>query len=224
MSLPLPSGAVYCGDYICDTDIDNWPSGADYDYKKKIIDKIEQWIDKACEIHFGPEDFDIKINGNNRNRIFIPLHTDIITVTHVYISCDELPSNWYTWDKSSVYLDPCVSGTAGYISAEMAYRLEQTISEGIFPRGYNNIWIKGTCGEYATLPEPVKNAAIILAKHENDPSLYTTATMKSEKIGDYSYTLATGTEIHKPDIITGILEADIFLRLYVNRKPKFLAP
>lgn len=223
--LPLPSGACYCGDYICDIDVDNWASGMSCEDKQHVIDKVEQWIDKAlCGLHFGPENFDIKINGNNKNRIFVPLHTDIISVTHVYISCIELPASWYTWDKSSVYLDPCQSGEGGYLSPEMYYILSQVAGVGIFPRGYNNIWIQGTMGEYPEVPEPIKNAAIILAKYENDPSLYTTALMKSEKIGDYSYTLSTGTEIHDPDIITGILEADMYLRLYVNRKPKFLAP
>ena len=44
---------------------------------------------------------------------------------------------------------------------------------------------------------------------------------KSEKIGDYAYTnLITDEE----DILTGVMEADTFLRLYIKRKPIVLAP
>jgi len=373
------SGDV-CGAYLCASHIDNWPSGITAEEQQEIIDKIEQIIDKVTETKWGGEAFDIKLNGNNKNRLFIPLETDILTVTNVYISCVELDSSWYTWDVNSIYLDPCIGDsmwgtnairdgdffnwkvaapttdlyywvetiagtstinrdsvqvqvgnycvrmdidalnsqaeieqnlslrrnrsyrlafkylnslaaktakfmlwnsilnvslkadgtwTAGQVYVSLPnvlawtdYSLDFTshpdfvnyelhftndaaasssiyfdgvgiltagiaaiaadIAEGLFPRGYNNIWVIGTMGESVAVPEAIKQAAVILAKWENDPTLYTFMGLKkSEKIGDYSYTNIAGEEA---DILTGIMEADMFLRLYVKRKPIVLAP
>ena len=373
------SGDV-CGHYLCAGHVDNWPSGIAAEEQQEIIDKVEQIIDKVTETKWGGEALDIKLNGNNKNRLFLPLATDIITVTHVYISCIELDSSWYTWDVNSIYLDPCIADsmwgtnviedgdfynwkvaapttdlyywvetvvgtstinrdatqvqvgnycvrmdidagnsqagieqnfslrrnrsyrlafkylnsvaaktaefmlwnsvlnvslqadgtwTAGQAYVQLPnvlawtdYSLDFTshpdfanyklylgnfaaasssiyfdnigiltagiatiasdISEGLFPRGYNNIWVQGTMGESEAVPEAIKQAAVILAKWENDPTLYTYMGLKkSEKIGDYSYTnLATA----EGDILTGIMEADTFIRLYVKRKAILMAP
>jgi len=220
--MELISGDV-CGCYLCAGHIDNWPSGITEEEQQEIIDKVEQIIDKVTDTKWCGEAFDIKLNGNNKNRLFLPLASDILTVTHVYISCIELDSSWYTWDVNSIYLDPCTSG-AGSLSPELYYKLGEAMECGIFPRGYNNIWVKGTMGEgvFADLPEAIKQAAVILARWENDPTLYTyTGLKKSEKIGDYSYTNLATTEA---DVLTGIAEADFYLRLYVKRKPVLMAP
>lgn len=213
----------YSGDYISDTDVDNWSIGSGDDEYKAVIDKVEQLIDKVCKTHFGSKSFDIKLNGNGKNRLFIPLQDDIIGVDHVYISCIELPPSWYDHDKSSIYLAPCQSGygESGFPWAELHYRLGEAADEGIFPRGYNNVWVQGRHGE-GELPEAIKQAATILAKWENDPTLYTYFGLKkSERIGDYSYTSVTTDEA---DVLTGVMEADMFLRLYVKRKPMVMAP
>jgi hypothetical protein len=217
--MEIISGDV-CGCYLCAGHVDNWPSGIDEDEQQQIIDKVEQIIDKVTGTKWCGEAFDIKLNGNGKNRLFLPLETDILTVTNVYISCVELDSSWYTWDINSIYLDPCTSG-AGSLSPELYYKLGESIDRGIFPRGYNNIWVKGTMGESA-IPEAIKQAAVVLAKWENDPTLYSYAGLKkSEKIGDYAYTnLATSEE----DILTGIAEADFYLRLYLKRKAIIMAP
>jgi len=218
----MPESGEYCGDYICSYEIPNWPSGSDYDDYKAIIDKVEQIIDKICHTHFGGEAFDIKLNGNDKNRLFIPLESDIITVTHVYVSCIEMPSSWYTWDENSIFLDPCTSGAGGAFDPELMYRLASVYEAGIFPRGYDNIWVQGTYGDDGAVPEAIKQAAVILAKWENDPTLYTNISYKkAEKIGDYSYTNLAGSQ---DEILTGILEADQFLRLYIKRKPIIMAP
>ena len=377
--MEIISGDV-CGDYLCAGHVDNWPSGISEEEQWEIITKVEQLIDKVTETKWGGEAFDIKLNGNNKNRLFIPLEADILTVTNVYISCVELDSSWYTWDVNSIYLDPCIGDsmwgsnairdgdfftwkvaapttdlyywvetiagtstinrdtvqvqvgtycvrmdidalnsqaeieqnlslrrnrsyrlafkylnsvaaktakfllwnsvlnvslkadgtwTAGQVYVSLPnvlawtdYSLDFTshsdfanyefhlandaaasssiyfdnagiltagiaaiaadITEGLFPRGYNNIWVIGTMGEATAVPEAIKQAAVILAKWENDPTLYTYMGLKkSEKIGDYAYTnLITAEE----DILTGVMEADTFLRLYVKRKPIVLAP
>ncbi|MCK4792386.1 MAG: hypothetical protein KAV87_52135, partial [Desulfobacteraceae bacterium] len=212
-----------CGSYLCASYIDNWPSGITAEEQQEIITKVEQLIDKVTETKWSGTPFDIKLNGNGKNRLFLPLGSDILTVSNVYISCVELDSSWYTWDVNSIYLDPCVSGS-GSLSPELYYKLGEAMEGGIFPRGYNNIWVIGTMGEgeFADIPEAIKQAAVILAKWENDPTLYTYMGLKkSEKIGDYAY---TNLIVSEEDILTGVMEADTFLRLYVKRKPIVLAP
>jgi len=376
------SGDV-CGCYLCASHIDNWPSGTSDEEKLEIITKVEQLIDRVTETKWCGTAFDTKLNGNDKNRLFIPLETDILTVTNVYISCVELDSSWYTWDVNSIYLDPCIGDsmwgtnaiqdgdffnwkasapttdlyywketvvgaatinrdtaqvqvgnycvrmdiptpatqagieqnfslrrnrsyrlafkylnslaakhaefmlhnadigpagvslkadgtwTAGPVYVKLPNVLAWTdysvdftshpdfanyklylgnfaaagssiyfdnvgvltagigaisadITEGLFPHGYNNIQVIGTMGESGVVPEAIKQAAVVLARWENDPTLYTYMGLKkSEKIGDYAYTNLAGAE---EDILTGIMEADTYLRLYIKRKPIVLAP
>jgi len=123
--------------------------------------------------------------------------------------------NWAA-ASSSIYLD-----NVGVLTAGIA-TIASDISKGLFPRGYNNIWVIGTMGESEAVPEAIKQAAVILAKWENDPTLYTyIGAKKSEKIGDYAYTILAKSD---EEILTGIMEADTFLRLYVKRKPVLMAP
>lgn len=212
-----------CGCYLCASHIDNWPSGSSDEEKLEIITKVEQLIDKVTDTRWCATAFDHELNGNGKNRLFLGLETDIRTVTNIYISCVELDDSWWTWDVNSVYLDPCVSGS-GSLSPELFYKLGEAMERGIFPRGYNNIRVIGTMGEgeFADIPEAIKQAGVILIRWENDPTLYTYMGLKkSEKIGDYAYTNLAGAEA---DILTGVMEADTFLRIYVKRKPIVLAP
>lgn len=119
--------------------------------------------------------------------------------------------------SASIYFDDALiqhKEGAGISDPEYIYRMR--MKRALFPRGYNNIRIVGTLG-WAATPEPIKQACVILARWENDPTLYSTV-MKSEKIGDYSY--ATSTEFKS---ITGIVEADILLQNYVNSRPVIMA-
>lgn len=96
------------GCYLIEGDIDNWPDAATEAEKQAIIDKVEQIIDKVTGTHWCATAFDIKLNGNNKNRLFIPLETDILSVTSIFIDCVELDSSWWTYDINSVFLDPCI--------------------------------------------------------------------------------------------------------------------
>jgi len=94
------------GCYLLEADI-TWPAGYAGD-KQAVIDKVEQIIDKVTGTHWCATAFDIKLNGNNKNRLFIPLETDILSVTGIFIDCVELDSDWWTYDINSVFLDPCI--------------------------------------------------------------------------------------------------------------------
>lgn len=119
--------------------------------------------------------------------------------------------------SSSIYLDDASikhKEGAGVSDPEYIYRMR--LRRALFPRGYNNIRAVGTLG-WPVTPEPIKQACVIIARWENDPTLYGTL-MKSEKIGDYSYT-TMGDFQH----ITGIVEADLLLQNYVNSRPVIMA-
>jgi len=117
--------------------------------------------------------------------------------------------------SSSIYFD-----NVGILTAGIA-AIASDLTEGIFPRGFNNVQVEGTHGE-SSVPEAIKQAGIAFAKWENDPeSEAAMGLMKSEKIGDYSYTnLATAEK----DVLTGIDSVDMYLRHYIKRKAILMAP
>ena len=123
--------------------------------------------------------------------------------------------NWAA-ASSSIYFD-----NVGILTAGIA-AIASDITEGIFPRGFNNVQVIGTHGESGAVPEAIKQAGIAFAEWENDPaSGAAMGLMKSEKIGDYSYTnLATA----EADVLTGIDKVDMYLRHYIKRKAIVMAP
>jgi len=370
--------AVGC--FLVEADISNWPAGYTEAQKQAVIDKVEQIIDVVTGTHWCSTAFDLKLNGNNKNRLFVPLHTDILTVTSILIDCVELDSSWWTYDKNSVMLDPCIGDsmygtnaiqdgdfyhwavaapttdlyywnetlagtstvnrdiaevqvgsycvrmdidalnsaariwqrtsllrnrdytlffkylnsvagktarfmlynedlnvsltaaggwTVGQVYVPLANVLAWTdyslaftshadfvayvlyldtlagssssiyfdnvgilttgiaaiaadISDGLFPRGYNNVEIIGTHGESGAVPEGIKQAGIALAEWDNDPAAVPAMGLhKSEKIGDYSYTNLAAAAF---DVLTGVDKADMMLRHYIKRKAQVMAP
>ncbi|KKK95664.1 hypothetical protein LCGC14_2670510, partial [marine sediment metagenome] len=116
---------------------------------------------------------------------------------------------------SSDYSGSFTSGTACFATlAELHYLTDET-PDGYFPKGVKNVKITGTYG-WASTPAGVTQAAILLCKADNDPALYPSysGTLKSERLGDYSYTVADASKV-----LTGIDRVDKFLTHYVRRKP-----
>lgn len=113
---------------------------------------------------------------------------------------------------SSDYTGTFTSGIACFASlAELHYLTD--VENGVFPKGTRNIEIIGTYG-HASCPAAIRQAALILARHENDPSLYTTySDMASERLGDYSYSRKDAA------YLTGVMEADRLIRNYIRKKP-----
>lgn len=209
----------YTGNYIADTDIDNWPSGTTDAEKEALIKHVEQLVEKTLGRPFYSKAFDLEMNGNAKNRIFPPLHADILTITEILLSGVTLDASWYDYDENSIYVDLSVSG-AGAGDPELVYNMTRDHGSGLFPRGYNNVRIKGTYGE-AAVPQPIKELCKILVRYENDPSLYTTIVKGSEKIGDYSYSIGAG--VYKDlTVYTGIFEADKIIAQYIRQKKPIL--
>lgn len=185
------------GNYIDESLVDNWPDGATEIQKQEVIDRIEKLVERITGDYFYAKSFDIKLNGNGKNRIFPSLRQDILSVIKVYINEIEIASTEWSYDTGSVFASPD----------------PEEIGNGIlFPTGNNNIRITGTLG-WSLCPKAINQGCIILCRYENDPTLYTKYGFKSEKIGDWTYD--RGTEKYH----TGVLQADRLIRPYIKRKP-----
>ena len=203
------------GNYIDPGDVNNWPSGTTAEEQAAKILEIEQLLEKTLGTHFYSKAFDHKVNGNNKNRLFLGLEAAILTVTKIFINGIELDAGWWTWDQASVFVDLTTSGS-GIFDPELAYMRSRSQQQGIFPKGFENIRIKGTYG-YAVVPEPIKRLCIILVQHDNDPDLYTSYLYDSEKIGDYSYKIGAASTKAIP-VIFGLWEADRIAARYRRQK------
>ena len=154
-------------------------------------------------------------------------HTATSSGSVVYTLTDSLPMtltssdtvsvlyNW-DWNTNSIYRNPILTH---HEPGELMEPYE-FFTNDIFPKGKRNIEIWGSMG-YRSCPKQIKQAAIILTKYENDSTLYSHSGygMKSEKLGDYSYTKFENLERGSKKL-TGVAEADILLSRYIQKKPK----
>lgn len=113
------------------------------------------------------------------------------------------------------YDDDCIYRNARGITHEPGTLMEPSefyLNE-YFPKGQRNVEIKGTIGHYIC-PQAIKNACIILARDENDPTLYEKYEFEKESMGRvYSY------DRGEEEYLSGIIECDRYLRRYINRRP-----
>lgn len=188
--------------YISISDIDNWPDGMTESEKQEVIDGVEQTVERITKDYFYAKSFDMKFNGNGRNRLYLPIKQKILSVTAVYIDEIELQSTEWDYDENSIFAS---------ISSTEIDPIELADNEKLFPRGHNNINIVGTLG-WSACPFYVKKACIMLVKFDNDDTLYETYRFQSERLGEYSYT-------NNGKCYTGIVEVDEYLNRYVNRRP-----
>lgn len=193
------------GDLIDESDLTNWVSGATEAQKQAIIDQVEDRIYKITGDAFYQESFDVYIDGNGKNRIFMPFLPDLLSITSVTISGIVLDSDYYTFDTHSIYLSELAASTH-----ELNYLLDYVSDRCIFPRGIKNIQIVGVRG-CTTVPANIKRAAILLCEDQNDVSLYTHYIKGTESEGSYS---ASSSD----EPLTGIREVDELLGLYIKRR------
>jgi len=273
------------GNYVSDTDIDNWPDGYTDVQKLDVIQRVEAMIESLTRDYFYARSFSITLDGNGKNQLFLGLTPDILSVSEVKLCEVALGTSLFSYDKNSVFraalataqckaiegitltdTDPVAvtitdhgfasgetvrlvqvegvspsldgeyvvtkvnsstftlngtdssdysgtfsSGTACFASlSELHYLTDE--ATGVFPEGTKNVKITGTCG-WTSCPAAIKEATIILCRHENDETLYTGySDLTSEKLGDYSYT-------RQEKYLTGVMEADRLLKNYIRHKP-----
>jgi len=275
------------GNYIVESDVDNWPDGYSEAQKQAAIDRAEDLIEQTTHDYFYAKTFTDTFDGNGKDRLFLNYTPDILSITEITISGVLMSSSLYAYDKNAVFqvavataqckaiegitlsstnpvsinltahgfitgetarlvlvkgISPSLdgeyvttktdadnftlngtdssdysgsftSGTACFaMLAELHYLMGAEL--GIFAKGLKNIQITGTYG-WASCPAAIKQAAILLCKAENDPTLYSqySSALKSEKLGDYSYTLADGGKQ-----LTGIDKVDKLILNYIRRK------
>ncbi len=208
----------YSGNYISDSEISNWPSGTTDAEKQEAIEVAEARLEAALGRSVYPKPFDIKINGNGKNRLFIPVREKIGAVSSIHLNGIILDASWYTFDSASVFIDLSTSGS-GPFSPELEYLLSEAEGEVIFPRGYNNVRIIGTF-QPSAVPAWAKRAARMLVEYQNDPTLYQAYLLGSESISKYSYSFSGPAELFK----TGLREVDDLIRPFCGRKAIILAP
>lgn len=119
------------------------------------------------------------------------------------------------WD----YDDDCIYRNPQGITHEPGTLMEPSefFLNGYFPKGQRNVEIKGTIGHYSC-PQAIKNACIILARDQNDPTLFEHYEFEKESMGSiYSY------DRGGKEYLSGIIECDRYLKRYVNREPILMA-
>jgi len=131
-----PKKHTAIGNYVHEDDVDNWPASYEDPDQQKVIDRIEQLIEKITGDYFYPKDFDIYLDGNGKSRLFLGFKPDILSISSIKISGVTLGASWYTHDEDSVYLD----------SESLSSDSLLEIATVLFPRGRGNIRIVGTMG------------------------------------------------------------------------------
>lgn len=146
-------------------------------------------------------------NGKSVFTIEQPLKATLVEADVVSII-----TNW-DYDDDCIYRNPLgITHEPGSLMEPSEFYLN-----GYFPKGQRNIEIKGTIGHH-TCPQAIKNACIILARDENDPTLYEHYEFEKESMGRvYSYD--RGGELY----LSGIIECDRYLKRYINRRPILVA-
>lgn len=91
------------GNYITDSDIDNWASGASDAVKLKIIQRAETLIEQVTKDYFYAKSFTAVLDGNAKSRLSLGLVPDILSVTEILLSRVSLSTSLFAFDKNSVF-------------------------------------------------------------------------------------------------------------------------
>lgn len=190
-------------------DVTNFPSGYVTIDKREAIQLEEERIERITHDFFYSKAFDVKLNGNGKNQIFLPFRPDVLSVTYVYIWAISLDSALWTYDKRSVFQNLETSGGSW---AELRHLLKEWGSSALFPPGKMNVRIVGTYG-WSSCPKDIRSAAAMMIMDRFDETLYDHWREGSFGIGgDMSYNNPKRTH-------TGILKVDRILDRYVRRRP-----
>jgi len=186
-------------------------SGSSETKRQEVIDIVEHLIESVTKDYFYEKDFVIYRDGNGKDKLYLGLTANILSVSEVLLFGVELSSSWYTFDDDSIYLDPAAA--TGDELPELLLRMRYETN--LFPKGTGNVKVTGTYG-WSSCPAAIKRAAVILCRYENDETLYTKYDdFVSEKLGDMAQ--SRGDKKY----LTGIQEADRILRNYIRKKPMF---
>ena len=189
-------------------DVSNWNSAWTALQKRRLIQEQEALLEKITRDYFYSKAFVRELDGNNKNRLFLGLIPDILTVTKIEIYGVELDSSYWTYNKNSVFIN-LESAAVG--QAELKRLLKETEVYVLFPRGINNIRVTGIYGS-SSCPREIREAIAMMIEDFNDPGLYDHWIKGSQSVGkDFSYT-------NPEKIYTGIVKVDRILKRYIKKK------
>lgn len=183
------------GNYIKDSDVTVWPNGYSDTEKQAKIDRWETEVERRCRDVFYEKEIIVKVNGTGKSTIFLSHLPRLLDILELKVNDILLSESDYEFDEFSIHRKGELEDPTG-------------TTKITFPKGYNNIEIKGTFG-WTSLPLAVKEAIIILISSEFAPENYEFSDFEREKVGDASQSKPLFKRIF------GIVEADKLLSPYI---------
>lgn len=189
-------------------DVSNWTSGWVALQKRQLIQEQEALLEKITRDYFYSKAFVRELSGNDKDRLFLGLTPDILTVTAITLYGVTLDSSFWAYDKNSIFIN---LETAAVSQAELSHLLKQTQVHKLFPRGINNIRVTGTYGS-SSCPREIRRAISMMIEDFNNPAMYDHWITGSQSVGrDYSYK-------NPKKVYTGIVKVDRILARYIKKK------
>lgn len=133
--------ATQIGRYIDSTEVDNFGTATDVEIKR-IIDRSENMINKVCQRIFYEKSFDVRLDGNGRDRVFLTELENIQYVSAYYVNNVSQDTTYLRWNDYSVFISQD-SGISSNVELKYTLRDQQG---SWFPKGMQNIRIVGTYG------------------------------------------------------------------------------
>jgi hypothetical protein len=154
-----------------------WPGFDTLDDGEKaaLISAASAAIERYCRRTFEEDEVTERFDGNGRPRVWLS-RRPVASVASVVANGETLTAEDYSFNPETGEL---FRGDG---------RTEPRHVMG-FPRGTRNITVTYT-GGYATVPEDVKRATLVLVRHVSDGTAKT-GVLSSESLGEYSYVLNT---------------------------------
>lgn len=194
-------------------DVSNWDAAWVIVQKRQLIQEQEALLEKITHDYFYSKAFIRELNGNNKDRLFLGLIPDILTVTKIELHGVEINSSYWTYDKNSVFID---LEHAAVSQADLQRLLKETEAYKLFPRGINNVRVTGIYGS-SSCPRDIRRAIVMMIEEFNDPTLFDHWIKGTQSIGkDFSYT-------NPEKIYTGIVKVDRILKRHIKKKVRLQA-
>lgn len=175
---------------------------ADVQYQS-AIDWAEALLDKLTNDHFEPTILSLRISGSGsyRQNFYPGTYLRCLSIT----SITDVPSGDVVTSAEYLAKDHFMVLLEDYV-------VRAGSGNSVWPRGIYNLAVVGSFG-WSAVPDPIRDATILLclAKVKNLSSSATVASLKSERIGDYSYTTSDTGKTK-----TGIGEVDEVIDMYMN--------
>lgn len=188
-------------------EVSNWPAAWETVQKRRLVEEVEALVEKITHDYFYEKAFVADLDGNSKNRLFLSLTPDILSVTQIALYGTAIDPSFWTYDKHSVHISHIAAS-----QAELKYLLKETGVYRLFPRGIKNIRVTGTCGA-SSCPHDIRRAAVMMVEDVHDPTLHSHWIKGSESIGggDFKYT-------NPEKVYTGIIAVDRILKRHIKRK------